>query len=193
MPTSPNPTDTDNFTTRARRSALAALLALACLGLLAGGAYADAAPGLAKFAGQYKYAGTREQGIAIVDKALDEALSEMGMVMRMIVKKGAHDKFAETVLIEVAPPKVGIKLGALEKATVELGKSETVKGENGKTGKVTHTFDAGKLIETLTGDDGTISNVFTLAADGKTLRRSVTVTGGKLKKPIKYTLDYVRK
>src|SRR4051812_10853926 len=84
----------------------AGALTLTCCAMLAGVALADAPPpALAKFAGQYKYAGTREQGYAIVDKALDEALSEMGMVMRMVIKKGAHDKFAETVLIEVAMPK----------------------------------------------------------------------------------------
>jgi hypothetical protein len=115
------------------------------------------------------------------------------MVMRMLVKKGVNQNFAETVLIELPMPKVAIKLGELDKASVAIGKTETMTNAEGKSGKVTHAFDGSKLTETLSGEDGSITNVFTLSADGKTLHRSVTATGGKLKKPIKYTLDYVRK
>jgi hypothetical protein len=155
---------------------------------------ADAPAGLDKFAGQFNYSGTRDQGMAIVEKAFDEALSDLNMVMRLLAKKAMAQRFAEHVLIDIAGDKVGIKIGDNEKVTVGLGKTETVKSSDGKSsGKATHKFEGGKLSENLSGDTGTITNILSLSADGKTLTRDVTVTGERLKKPVKYRLVYVRK
>jgi hypothetical protein len=171
-----------------------AIAAIALFGMsLARPAQAETPPALAKFAGNYKYAGTREQGIAIIDKALDEGLADLNMVMRLLVKKAIESRFAETVLIEVPGHDISIKLGEFPKVTVENGKTETRKDEDGKTGKVTHAFDGSKITETLAGDEGTITNVFDLSADGKTLHRNVTFSGGRWKKPVSYKLDYTRK
>ena len=145
---------------------------------------ADAPAGLDKFAGDFKYNGTKEQGMAIVEKAFDEALSDLNIIMRAMAKKAMAQRFAERIAIAVSGEKVSVK----------LNKTETVKSADGKgSGKATHKFEGGKLVETLVGDTGTITNVFTLSADGKTLTRDVTVSGERLKKPAKYKLVYVRK
>ena len=155
---------------------------------------ADAPAGLGKFAGDFKYNGTKEQGMSIVEKAFDEALSDLNMVMRLMAKKAMAQRFAENLAIDISGEKVGIKIGENDKVSVALGKTETVKSSDGKgSGKATHKFEAGKLIETLVADTGTITNVFTLSPDGKTLTRDVTVSGERLKKPAKYRLVYVRK
>jgi hypothetical protein len=155
---------------------------------------ADAPGGLDKFAGDYKYNGTKDQGMEIVEKAFDEALSDLNLVLRVMAKKAMAQRFAERIVIDVARDKVGIKIGENEKVSVGLGKTETVKSSDGKgSGKATHKFEGGKLIESLVGDTGTITNVFTLSGDGKTLTRDVTVSGERLKKPAKYRLVYVRK
>lgn len=181
---------------RARSRALSALPVIARAALLAlafaGTVRADAPAGLAKFAGNYKYAGTRDQGIAVVDKAIDESLADLNMVMRLLVKRAIQDRFAETILIETPGDKIGIKVGDLDQVTLPIGKTERVTGKNGKSGNVTHTFDGSKITETVAGDQGTITNVFELSPDGKTLHRSVTVTGERMKKPVKYRLDYAR-
>lgn len=157
-------------------------------------ARADAPAGLDKFAGDFKYSGTRDQGMAIVEKAFDEALSDLNLVMRAMAKKAMAQRFAERLAIAVSGEKVGIKIGDNDEVSVKLNKTETVKSADGKgSGKATHKFDGGKLIETLVGDTGTITNVFTLSGDGKTLTREVTVSGERLKKPAKYKLVYVRK
>jgi hypothetical protein len=103
-------------------------------------------------------------------------------------------RFAETVLIEISGGELGIKIGENEKATVGVGKTETVKSVDGKqSGKVSHQFDGTKITETLTGENGTITNVFQLSADGKTLQRDVNVVSPRLQKPLKYRLIYTRK
>lgn len=181
----------------ARKRAFARVASMLAAGLLlcaSMAARAEAPAGLEKFAGAFKYAGTRDQGMAIVEKAFDEALSDLNMVMRLMAKKAMAQRFAEHVAIEIAEEKVGIKIGDNEKVTVELGKTENVKSSDGKSsGKATHKFEAGKLTESLTGETGTITNVFSLSADGKSLTREVTVTGERLKKPVKYRLIYTRK
>jgi hypothetical protein len=162
--------------------------------LAAGSALAETPGGLPRYAGNYAYAGTRDQGVAIVEKAMEPALADLNMVMRMLAKKGIADRFAETILIEVPAGKVGMKVGTLDKVTGELDKPTTVKSEDGKqSGKVTFKFDGSKLTSILTGDDGTITTVFTLSADGKTLQRDVHVTSKRMKKPVAYRLIYKRK
>jgi hypothetical protein len=163
------------------------------LAALASAALAETPPALLKYAGNYKYNGTREQGIEIIDKAVDKSMADVNMVMCLMIKRGIEKRFAETIAIEIPAGKIGIKVGDLKMVTTEIGKSETVKGEDGKTGKVTHTFDGAKITETVVGDDGTITSVYELDADGKTLHRSVTVNGSQMSKPLKYKLDYVRK
>jgi hypothetical protein len=161
---------------------------------LAAPALAETPAGLEKYAGEYKYANTRDHGVAIVEKALDAALADLNMVMKMLVKKTMSQRFAETVSIEVDGSKVGIKIGENDKATARIGETETVKSKDGKqSGKLTHQFDGSKLTETLTGENGTIVNVLQLSADGKTLQRDVTVTSPRMQKPLKYRLVYNRK
>ena len=88
--------------------------------------------------------------------------------------------------------KLGIKVGDLDKATQELDKTETV--SSGKqTGKLTYRFDGSKVITTLAGDEGTITTVFTLTPDGKTLQRDVKMESKRFRKPVTYRLLYKRK
>ena len=188
----------ETTTTNGRRAPLgrrAGWLAL-CVGLLlTASALAETPAGLPRYAGSYTYAGSRDQGIELVEKAMEPVLAEMNMVMRLLAKKNIADRFAQNILIEVpASNKVGMKVGALPKATQELDKTSEVKSEDGKqTGKLTFKFDGSKLISTLAGDDGVITTTFTLSADGKSLSRNVHVTSKRLKKPFSYTLVYKRK
>ncbi|MFI5306098.1 MAG: hypothetical protein ACHQ53_02020 [Polyangiales bacterium] len=171
--------------------ACAALIALA---LAARTARAETPPELLKYSGDYKYAGTRDQGVAIVDKALDDGLSDLNMVMRLLVKKAIGDHFIEQIQIEVKGGRIGIKAGELPKTTTEDGKTENVKTPDGKyTIKVTHHFWEGKLIATSVGDNGTTTTVFELQPDGKTLQCAVTFKSDRLTKAIRYKLAYKRK
>jgi hypothetical protein len=145
-------------------------------------------------AGQYQYAGTREQGVAIVEKATEDALADLNMVMRLLVKKAMSSSFAEAILIETPSGKIGMKVGDLDKTTQPVGKTETVKTSDGKReAKLTYDFDGSRIKATLAGDELTVVTYLTLAGDGKTLARDVTVTSKRISKPVKYRLMYKRK
>lgn len=165
------------------------------LGSPAASAHADDA-GLAKYAGSYKYDGTKEEAEKVVSKAIDDALSQLNMVMRMMVKKAIEmrpgQKFIDTILIETPSGQIGLKMGEHEKVVLKINKPKTME-RDGKSGKVTHKWSGGKITQVLEGDNGKVTNVLTLAKDGKTLHRDVTITSERLKKPIKYRLDYKRK
>jgi hypothetical protein len=154
---------------------------------------AETPPALAKFAGTFKYP-DKDKGIAIVDKAIDDGLSDVNMVQRFIIKKYLAAHFADVIVIQTPSGKVGIKTGELPMAMTELGKSDTFKSEDGKyTIKVTHNFDGTKLTEVSEGENGKTVTVYEILGNGKTLRRNVTFTSDRQKKPVKYKLDYARK
>lgn len=173
------------------------VIAALLLQLVAPRAQAEMPPELLKYAGQYKYDGSKEQYLAIVDKGLEEAMSELNMVMRLMAKKAMEDStqvFIDSIAIELSGNKIGIKSGSLPKVSVELGKAENVTSPDGKmTSKATHKFEGGKVVQTFTSERGTMSNVYQLSADGKSLTRFFTITSARLQKPIKITHKYTRK
>ena len=174
--------------------AAVALSLAVVMGSPAGASAEDTPAGLAKMAGEYKYAGTRDQGVAIVEKATEEALADLTMVLRLLVSKALSQSFAETVLIETPAGKIGLKVGDLDKVTQGVGKTETVKSPDGKREvKLTYTFDGMRIKATLAAEELTVISFFTLAGDGKTLARDVTVMSKRISKPVKYRLMYTRK
>ena len=85
---------------RSRSARWGAGLALALCLALSAGVLAQTPAGLARYAGQYTYAGSRDDGVEIVEKAVDKAMADQNMVIRALAKKGFSDHFATLVLIE---------------------------------------------------------------------------------------------
>ena len=175
------------------RAILAISVALT-MGAVAPEARSETPASLARYAGTFSYAGTKEQGLAIVEKAWDAALSDVNIFMRFMIKNAVKQRLVDKILIELPPGKIAVKLGDFEKVAAEIGKTENFKGADPKqSGKVTYEFDGSKITETFVGDQGTFTNVLELTLDGKTLHRSVTIQNDRLPKPVRYQLDYVRK
>lgn len=169
---------------------------LACAALLLASlthpVHAEPPPDLRRFAGSYAYAGTHDQGQAIVDSAFDAAMQKLNMVMRLMAKKALAQGFAESIVIALPGDRISVQVGDRTPVPTEPGKTETVKRE-GRTGMLTQRLSGKALEVLLEGDDGSVRNVFELSADGKTLKRSVTVKSPRLDKPVSYTLSYVRR
>jgi hypothetical protein len=180
-----------NARTKGLRAFPARMIALA---VIAGPLVASAETPLASFAGEYKYASSRDHGVAIVDKALDPALADTNIVMRTLIRKGFSDNFAETIVIKTPAGKIGIKTGTLPEALTEIGKSTTMTSKDGKMSvKVTHEFDGSKLTEVSVNEYGKTTTEFELDDGGKTLHRRVSFKGTQFAKPVRYKLDYKRK
>lgn len=167
-------------------------IAVALLSAITAAALAQTPPELARYGGQYVYDGKPDEGIAIVEKAVDKAMVDQNMVARAFTKKMLASNFARVVVIEVQPGKIGLKVGELDKVTQDIGKTETVKGKDGKSGRLSYRFEDGAIVSTWLGDDMTIRTVFTLGKDAKSLEREVKVTSGQLGKPLMYRLKYKR-
>ena len=178
---------------RARRGLRAAGTAVTLCLIGSASVLAETPAGLARYAGNYVYAGTRGEGIEIVEKAVDKAMRDQNMVIRAMAKRAFSEHFATTVLIEVGGGRLGIKVGDLNKAPGELDKTQTVKGADGREGRLTYRFEDDAIVSTLIGDEATIRTVFTLSSDGKSLKREVRVQSSKLSKPLSYRLEYKRK
>jgi hypothetical protein len=150
-------------------------------------------PELTRYAGTYRYAGSREHGRAIVEKAIDEALSEQSIVFRALAKKRLAERrpLIESITIAAPPGLIVISLDDL-RAAAKPGVPTTVKTGQGESSTVKLSFKDGRLEQVLEGEKGTLKNVFTLLDAGKTLQRDVTISGGRLPKPIRYRLLYKR-
>jgi hypothetical protein len=186
----------NRLTSRVPRLRVVLTLLVAALAVAAVGSSARADDGLTRYAGNYAYAGTKAQGEAVVDKALDEALAQLNVVMRTLIKKAIAarpgQRFIEAIHIETPEGKIGLKMGEFEAVTLAVNKP-TEMTRDGRTGTVTHKFNGGKITQELDGKDGKVINVLTLSKDGKTLNRDVTITSPRLEKPIAYRLVYKRK
>jgi hypothetical protein len=154
----------------------------------------DHRPELTRFAGTYRYDGSRKHGQAIVEKAIDQALSEQSIVLRALVKKRLAERrpLIESISIATPPGQIIITLDDYRTAG-RPGVPTRVKTREGERSTVKHSFKNGRLEQVFAGEKGTLKNVFTLLDAGKTLQREVTISGGRLPKPIRYRLLYKRR
>lgn len=181
-----------------RTPPLAATLACAVAFVVlsaAGTAVADPAAELAKFKGSYKFAGTRDDAMKVIGKAIDDGLSQVNIVMRTVIKKaieGRKGTYIETISIDAPGSDIVIKLADYE-VKAPNGKAKSVTSPDGRPTTVKHELSGGALKQSFTGEDGSITNTFTLKDGGKTLRRKVTITSKRLSKPVTYQLSYTRR
>ena len=148
---------------------------------------------LKKFAGNYTFAGSDEQGIATVNKAVEEALAQMNVVKRKVIQKliGGERRFIKTIAIDLSSNKITIKADELSSES-KLGETKTIEGRGGSA-KLTVTLKGEALQQVIQSDRGAFTIIYRLKDGGKTLERDVTVTDKWLDKPVKYQLKYKRK
>lgn len=156
----------------------------------AGRAQAEPSAELAKFAGSYQFAGTDEEGTAVIDKAIEEAVSQMNKVKALVVRKvlEANKRFIKQVKIDLPDNRIHIKLDDLESDT-KLDEAKDI----GSGAKLTVRFKGGKLEQVVASDRGAFTTVFQLVQGGQMLQRDITVTDKWLDKPVRYRLLYKRR
>lgn len=159
----------------------------------AGQARAEAPAELAKFAGSYQFAGSDEEGMAVIDKAIEEAVSQMNRVKALVIRKvlEANKRFIKQVKIDLPDHRIRIKLDELE-IDAKPGETKDISGAGG-SGKITVRFKDSKIEQVIESDRGAFTTVYQLAQDGKMLQRDITVTDKWLDKPVRYRLLYKRR
>lgn len=158
-----------------------------------GAARAEHPPELVKFAGSYSFAGSDAEGMAIIDKAIEDAVSQMNKIKALVIQKliSGNKRFIRSIQIELPSDKIKIKLDELD-VEAKPGETKTVEGRGGSA-EVTLRFRNGALEQVLKSDRGAFTSVYRLAQGGKVLERDVTVTDKWLDKPVRYRLVYKRR
>lgn len=154
---------------------------------------AEHPPDLAKFAGSYQFAGTDAEGLAVIDKAIEEAVSQMSKVKALVIKKvlESNKRFIKQVKIDLPGSRVHIKLDELE-VDAKPGETKDIDAGSGKA-KLTLRFKDTKLEQVIESDRGAFTTVYQLVQGGQVLQRDITVTDKWLDKPVKYRLMYKRR
>lgn len=158
-------------------------------------ASAEPAPELAKFKGDYKFAGTKDDAMKVIGQAIDDGLAQVNVVMRTVIKKaiqGRKGTYIETITIDAPGDDILIKLADYEVKAAN-GKAKSVTSPDGKPTTVKHELSGATLKQSFTGEDGSVTNTFTLKDGGKTLQRRVTITSKRLSNPVTYQLSYTRR
>jgi hypothetical protein len=171
----------------ARFAVVAVVAALA--GAAAAPVRADTAD-FAKFVGTYQYAGRDEDGIAIIDKAIAEAVAQLPKVKGLVVKKvlEANRRFIKLVTIDLPSGRVHIKLDDLD-IDVKPGEAKDIGGG----AKLTVRMKGQKLEQVIQSDRGSLVTLYEVADGGQVLHRDVSVTDKWLQNPVRYRLTYKRR
>jgi len=186
---------TTSHLTRRRSNVVWLAAALLAVALLPLGAMAEPSAELSKFKGDYKFAGTRDDAMKVIGKAIDDGLAQVNVVMRTVIKKaiqGRKSTYIETITIDAPGDDIVIKLADYEVKAAN-GKAKSVTSPDGKPTTVKHELQGGTLTQSFSGEEGSITNTFTLKDGGKTLQRKVTITSKRLSKPVTYQLSYKRR
>lgn len=177
---------------RHTQSAMARLARVLLAGLLLAvvPARADAPPDLVKFVGRYQYAGPDEDGMAIIDRAIGEAVAQLPKVKGLVVKKvlEANKRFIKLVTIDLPSGRVHIKLDDIE-IDVKLGEPRDI----GNGAKVMVRMKGSKMEQVVANDRGALTTLYELADGGQVLHQDVLVTDKWLTNPVRYRLTYKRR
>ena len=170
---------------------LGTLVVVSVLG--AAPARAEHPPELMKFAGSYQFAGTDAEGMAVIDKAIGEALSQMNKVKALVIRKilEANKRVIKQVKIDLPAGRIHMKLDEMD-VDAKLGDTKDISvGDN--SAKLTVNFKGGKIEQVLESDRGAFTTVYQIVQGGQMLQRDVTVTDKWLDKPVRYRLMYKRR
>lgn len=178
----------------------ASLLSLTLLMTHQPAAWADAGHGASAsatdtpvFSGAYKVAASEAEK-AVRQKSVDTTVAEFFALTRPIARGRIEKKthIAEWVTIKQSPTNVVIQFEGRGLETCPFSGSVDGKDPDGNDAKFAAQWQGGKLVQTVTTDEGKRTNTFALQPDGS-LKLTVELRSTKFKTPVRYTLSYAKK
>ena len=145
-----------------------------------------------KIDGKYRFVGGDAEKKA-VEEAIEKVVQEMLFIKRPIARGRLKDRNGVASSWQFATAGGQIKStaeGIMTWSSPDDGKPADVKTSTGDDAKLTQKFVDNKLLQTFTTKEGKREDIFTLAADGVTLKMEVILTSTQLPMPLKYTLTY---
>lgn len=145
------------------------------------------------FSGSYKVAASEAEK-ATRQKSVDTTVSEFFALTRPIARGRIEKKthIAEWVTIKQSPTNVVIQFEGRGLETCPFSGSTKGKDPEGNDAEFAAHWQGGKLVQTVTTEEGKRTNTFTLQPDGS-LKLHVELRSTKFKTPVQYTLSYAKK
>jgi hypothetical protein len=151
-----------------------------------------AAPPSPGLAGTYRL---DRQASDDIDQAIEKAVSKTNFIVRTIARGRLHktNPMIQQLIIAFPDTRVSVANDGHPAMVVPLG-GTSVKWtrDDGETFDVRATLQNGTLTTTYVAEDGTRTNTYTPAADGKGMMMHVTVSSPHLPQPLQYQLAFVR-
>jgi hypothetical protein len=133
-----------------------------------------------------------------IGKAIESYVADFDSVMKIQIgeRLGEVSRSADQLVIAVVDSgrKIGIGENGRVGTAVSLdGKAVSIQGESGETFVLSRTMAADKLSESYQADDGSRTNVYSVADKGRSLLVDVKIESPYMPKPLFYKLVYTRK
>jgi hypothetical protein len=177
-----------------RSTTLAVRLAAAtAAGVLLAGPHAGSAQtggGIERFTGSYRYRGSMEEQRAVRERAVDLAIDGLGELRRLRSRRQLLRSAPpiETATVSFASGWVEVRYDGGRVFRSPLG-SGTGAGELHRIEvRVSHRYEAGRLVQTLDSRRATTVLTFSLSPDGRRLTCAIQVERSGVPRPVRYTL-----
>ena len=124
--------------------------------------------------------------------AIDRATRDMGALMRGRAHNMLREKTTPQREISLADEgdQVTVSRGSRRVTLTTDGSPTRVTGEGG-AGTIQSLRQNGQLVVTFRGKSGTQTTVYHLSDDQKRLTLDISITGGRLPKPLRYRVTYI--
>jgi hypothetical protein len=137
---------------------------------------------------------SEQQSVEPITTAIETAVSKMNFIKRPIARsrlKKTNDAHRR-VEIALGEPQIAVAFDGHKPVQMPAdGKTIRWTREDGETFDVNAVWDGDQLVQTFKADDGTRSNTFSIAPDGR-LNMQVKLTSPQLDAPVTYTLSFAR-
>lgn len=130
-----------------------------------------------------------------VNRAINDAVAKMNFVMRPVARGRLRktNQPYQRVAISHTPQQVTVTTdGRAPIVTPANGTPIDWTREDGEKLKVSTEWENSALEQTFRAEDGQRVNTYTISPDGRTLTMNVTITSGRLPKPLTYKLVFRR-
>lgn len=134
---------------------------------------------------------------AAIEQAIEQAVSEMSFIKRPFARSRLKDTnpVLRTFAFQFADPVLTYTYNGVHviRTTLDAQPVRWKSPEDGNTYWVSQKRVGNKIVQTLTGSEGTKRESFELSADGRTVSYQVTITSPQLPKPVVYRYRFERK
>ncbi|HJL20473.1 MAG TPA: hypothetical protein RMH99_32700 [Sandaracinaceae bacterium LLY-WYZ-13_1] len=169
------------------------LPALVVVVLVGGVASAQSPPSLSDYAGRYRLQGSMEQARSTLMRAADHALRDANALFRTFARAALPERvrIPRTFRIETSDGDVEVRADGRAMRGAPDGRAARRRSPVGEPVRLTYWFRRGQLVQSIAGEEGSMTRHFTLRGDR--LEVTSVLRADRLPEPIRFDLVYRRR